>query len=709
MLQSYRVSFFIKTLICCIIFLSGNEAKAHRKADSLMRLLAVEKVDTTRFIYMLKIGNYLSNEAKYAEAIGYYKKALRIVPSTDDYRVGLAFCYLSTTYSNKGDYDSSLYYSTRSVTKLRASKRVNIFLPLAISYVAAYYYMKGDFEQAIKYAYEELKVAEEINDNNSIANSYNLLCGIYQQTGNNAKAIEYSEKAVALKKKTGNYYNLAMLTINLAAVYINDQRYPEAIKHLTDALYISRNQSIVKADEAQALSLLGLCYSNLKQYDSAKLYYQTAGQVFREIEDAPTKLGQYYINLSTLERSFKKYDDALLYLDSAMHVAKQYNLGIFNEANRERQSLYAEKGDYANAYKALTQFIEMRDSIQIDEMKNNLAELEKKYNTEKKNKEILILENTNKLNSLRISQQLRLNTLLQTENILKAQKLLADSTLNATLTSENTLKQNQLQQATMLNATLERENDLKRKDLQNQRYILYLMLAGIFIVLTSVVLLYRQYRKQKLANETISLQSSKLSLLMKELHHRVKNNLQIVSSLLSLQSFRMQDEAAISAVKEGQHRIEAMSMIHQRLYTKDDVTEVNIKEFIQDIAESLMNAYGYSKGKLELILNIEDEMMNVDAAIPLSLILNELISNSLKHAFSETTMPSLSVSMNRKGNDIHISISDNGKGIDIDKWNSKTGSFGKELILAFTKQLKGKLHINTDKGTTMQLVFPYTT
>ena len=85
-----------------------------------------------------------------------------------------------------------------------------------------------------------------------------------------------------------------------------------------------------------------------------------------------------------------------------------------------------------------------------------------------------------------------------------------------------------------------------------------------------------------------------IKLLMKELHHRVKNNLQIVSSLLSLQSFRIKDQAAIDAVKEGQHRIEAMSLIHQRLYVQENITQVNIKEFISDISESLMQAYGFS-------------------------------------------------------------------------------------------------------------------
>jgi len=672
-----------------------------------MQLLVTEKVDTIRFIYMLKIGNYLGNEAKYHEALSYYKKALSLISASDDYHVGLAYCYFATAYANKGNHDSSLYYSTRSVTKLQASKRSSVFLPMAISYIAAYYYLKGNYDEAIKYAYQQLKVAEEINDNNSIANSYNLICGIYQQTGNNAKAIEYSEKAVQLKKKTGNYYNLAMLTINLAAVYINDKRYNEAIKHLYDALYISRNLSIVKTDEAQASSLLGLCYSNLNQYDSAKHHYSIASNLFRSTEGSPSKLGQLYINLSTLERSVKNYDRALLYIDSAIEVSEKYNIAVLHENKKEKQAILAEKGDYTNAYKILMQYIDIRDSIQGNEMKATLAELEKKYETEKKNKEIVLLESTNKLNALRISQQLQVNILLQNENLLKEQKLLADSALNVSLTNENTLKKEQLAQAGKLNTALEAENLLKQKNISAQRSILYLLGAGLLFILISAILFYTQYKKQKSANTIIAQQSDKLSLLMKELHHRVKNNLQIVSSLLSLQSFRMKDEAAIAAVKEGQHRIEAMSLIHQRLYTKDDVTSVNIKEFIADIAESLTGAYGFSKDRFKLIVEVENEMMSVDTAIPLSLIINELISNSLKHAFAETDMAQLSIKLQRTGQDVALTIADNGKGIDIDNWNKRGGSFGKELINTFTQQLKGKLDISVNNGTKVLLVFPY--
>ena len=193
--------------------------------------------------------------------------------------------------------------------------------------------------------------------------------------------------------------------------------------------------------------------------------------------------------------------------------------------------------------------------------------------------------------------------------------------------------------------------------------------------------------------------------LMKELHHRVKNNLQIVSSLLSLQSFRIKDKIASDAIKEGQHRIEAMSMIHQRLYATDNINEVNIKEYVTDLAESLLLAYGFAKDKFDLKLDIENEMMNVDKAIPLSLIINELVTNSFKYAFDNTAQPQLTITLTKEKSLVQLMIADNGKGLDMKHWQTNKG-YGKELVNTFTKQLDGTIEVFVKNGTIFQLTFP---
>lgn len=205
-------------------------------------------------------------------------------------------------------------------------------------------------------------------------------------------------------------------------------------------------------------------------------------------------------------------------------------------------------------------------------------------------------------------------------------------------------------------------------------------------------------------NEVIAAQQIKL--LMKELHHRVKNNLQIISSLLSLQSFRIKDPAALEAVKEGQYRIEAMSLIHQRLYIQDNITQINIYEFISDIAESLMQAYGYNKNSFSLQINVTEQFLDVDKATPLSIIINELITNAFKYAYSGIEYPELKISFTKKFQNAELRITDNGTGIDINAWQTNDG-YGKDLVQTFIEQLEGTLKLSVQNGTTFKILFPF--
>ena len=179
-----------------------------------------------------------------------------------------------------------------------------------------------------------------------------------------------------------------------------------------------------------------------------------------------------------------------------------------------------------------------------------------------------------------------------------------------------------------------------------------------------------------------------------------------MSSLLSLQSFRIKDQVAIDAVKDGQHRIEAMSLIHQRLYIQDNITQVNIKEFITDIAESLMQAYGYNSNSFQLQIDVKEQLLEVDKAIPLSIIINELITNSFKYAYSGIENPNLIISFTKQLENAVLLITDNGTGIDLNKWETNDG-YGKELVHTFTEQLEGKLTLSVNNGTTFQIVFPF--
>lgn len=254
-------------------------------------------------------------------------------------------------------------------------------------------------------------------------------------------------------------------------------------------------------------------------------------------------------------------------------------------------------------------------------------------------------------------------------------------------------------------STRQKEEKIEELGDDNQAKQQQLLILGAFLIGMGMLLvgLVWQYRRLQRSKATISEQSNQMKLMMKELHHRVKNNLAIVSSLLKLQSNRIEDESAAKAVREGQQRVEAMSLIHQRLYQSDDrLTSINMREYILDLTENLMLAYGYSLDNFDLRITIEQEELDVDLAIPVGLILNELLTNSFKYAYEHVQTPMLSVSLTSKQG-VTLEIKDNGPGINELQWKQKGGSFGKRLIKNLSEQTGGEYQICADNGTCYKL------
>ncbi len=199
--------------------------------------------------------------------------------------------------------------------------------------------------------------------------------------------------------------------------------------------------------------------------------------------------------------------------------------------------------------------------------------------------------------------------------------------------------------------------------------------------------------------------------LLKEVHHRVKNNLQIVSSLLHLQAQTIQDPQILKAIQESQNRIESISLIHKNLYTNPNIGEIDIAEYINNLVTGILISYQITPGQISLQTDIDSVILNIDQAIPCGLIINELISNSLKHAFIDTLSGTISISLHKnKNHDIEIIIRDNGIGLaDNVGWNT-TPSLGLSLVYDLvTEQLEGSITIERNQGTIFNIRFSQST
>ncbi|WP_375505278.1 PAS domain S-box protein [uncultured Nostoc sp.] len=214
-------------------------------------------------------------------------------------------------------------------------------------------------------------------------------------------------------------------------------------------------------------------------------------------------------------------------------------------------------------------------------------------------------------------------------------------------------------------------------------------------------LVQRQKAQVKLKNAL-----AEKEVLLKEVHHRVKNNLQIVSSLLQLQSQTLKDPEAIKALRESQNRIESISLIHKNLYTSANIGQIDVGDYIDNLAASLLISYQIWPGKIGLETDIDSVSLNVDQAIACGLVINELISNALKHAFPNQQAGTISITLRNVGNSIEMTIRDNGIGLPDNLDWTTTDSLGLSLVYDLvTEQLEGQITIERNHGTVFKIKF----
>jgi len=194
--------------------------------------------------------------------------------------------------------------------------------------------------------------------------------------------------------------------------------------------------------------------------------------------------------------------------------------------------------------------------------------------------------------------------------------------------------------------------------------------------------------------------------LLKEIHHRVKNNLQVISSLLYLQSRKAHDQQTIEMFNESQNRIRSMALIHEKLYQSQDIGKIDFADYIRSLTNYLSSSYGLKSRATNITVNISNVFLSIDKAIPCGLIINELVSNSLKYAFPEGRNGKIDIQLvPDKNNHVALIVDDNGVGFPKDLDFRKTKTLGLQLVNTLTKQLKATIELHNKKGTRFEITF----
>ena len=216
----------------------------------------------------------------------------------------------------------------------------------------------------------------------------------------------------------------------------------------------------------------------------------------------------------------------------------------------------------------------------------------------------------------------------------------------------------------------------------------------------------REITERMRAEEQIKVSLEEKEVLLKEIHHRVKNNLQVISSLLSLQSRCIEDQSVLELFQESQNRIRSMALIHEKLYRSQDLVRIDFAEYIRNLATHLVRSYRANLGTVNLKVDANDVSLSVDAAVPCGLIINELVSNSLKHAFIDGREGEIRIELRSdRDHQLTLIVGDNGVGFPRDLDFRSTESLGMQLVNTLTNQLDGTVELHSNGGTEFKITF----
>jgi two-component sensor histidine kinase len=562
-------------------------------------------------------------------------------------------------YMNDLDYAKKLYFKKIAMLKEAGS---NKFYE-SFQYLAEIYYEEGNLNNALNYALQALRNIELLHADEDLPLVYRLLGDIYRGLNEIARGSYYYRLSLdhgdntAFIKNTG--YGVLRCYI---ATLISQGKGAEALAFAKN--YISFNPPVSMFDEEICQNVLGACYDAVGNIAMAEKKYL---QMIRSDSFCQANMGtemfltrnivgaEAYYDIGKFYASHNRYQEAQPYLGKALNF-ENVPAPLKKDLNYLQFKTDSASGDFVSAIRHYQRSVFLKDSLLAGQRLNELNFLKVQFETAEQEKNIRLLEKEAQLQRRKLQQSAQLRMWSGAAMLLLVAFL-------AILYNRSRLKNKK-------NVQLERQ-----KEIINDK------------------------------NLSLSQLVREKEWLLKEVHHRVKNNLQIVTSLLNSQSDLVSEGPVLDALLEGKHRIQAMAMIHQRLYNTDDYNFVLMPSYISELVDYLKESFNPGT-RIIFKLSIDPVALNLSVAVPIALILNEAISNSLKHGFPDGREGTVTVELqNLGGQGKLLKIVDDGIGIPPSVDESNPNSFGLRLIRGLTSDISGALTIEKSKGTSIVIVF----
>lgn len=561
-----------------------------------------------------------------------------------------------------------VFDSLQNIIRHEVTAGTNTFLPAALAYdslaiqkgdtlkmakgknfIGMHYYYKGSHRQAIEYYLKALPLFAAIQDTYFIGMMNNNIGAAYEYRDEPDHSISYYQKALESFTLLKDTLWMANVLNNIAIQHNVSMRNKEALDYFLQA----RQYYSYLGDS----SMIAMLLSNTAEVYRFLGNYQEAIRLNEEYLNAYPKyhtidvVANVHGSLARSYLALGRLDEALDHNRISTQIRKDNNFLFRLPNNYETESMiYEKKGNYRLALEAYKNFKAGQDSVLNTEKDERITHLITEYEVKEKDQEIKMLASQNELKTLRIEKSNR----------------------------------------------------------QKLAYGLGALCLLIFALALYYLLRLKSKTNIDLAekNALISKALAEKDILLREIHHRVKNNLQMISALLYLHGKSVDDSTAQEALMESQNRVQSMAMIHQNLYQDENLLGVSIQDYLDKLLSHLISSYNIEKNRITIHKKIKIPQLDVDTVIPLALIINELISNSLKYAFRDGRRGEISIFLEQDETGIKLEVSDDGIGLPEHFAVETSSNFGLKLINILSDRLGATWTTHSGNGTRMTLIIP---
>ena len=523
------------------------------------------------------------------------------------------------------------------------------------------------FDSASIYLNKAMAAYKANNDKKGQANTYFRIGWIYKRKGDIEKGMNEDMQGLRLMESIGDGAGISKAYNRLSEDLARQGRLKEALQYAMQSIDLSIKND-ARYELLFAYFMAANTYIAMNENVQSLTYYNKAVDLIPGAGLNNMELASLLNSRGNALKHLNRYVEALKDYEAALALAKKMNLpfGISSGiANLGEVNLLMGNYEKALGYQLETVRMQERDS-DYSNLKENYMHVSSIYE---------------QLGDYKNSLYYQKKALTLRDSLAPAE---SDAAMSELLTKYETEKK----EATITS---------QMNELSQQRRVQWLG-AGLVVLLAVFLFFgYRSYRNRTKTNKLLAAKNAENELLLKEIHHRVKNNLEVVSGLLALQSAQIDDPNTKEAMQESQNRVQSIGIVHQKLYQGENLGSIEMKDYFLNLSESILDSFGAAK-RVTIECSMEKIDIDIDTAVPLGLIVNELLTNTLKYAFPNGQDGKVLIKLQKNKDGLHLEVSDNGVG----KSGLTQGTgFGGQLISLLTRQLGGSMREETTNGTSI--------